>query len=367
MASINKDPKTKKYYARVSYKTADGKYKQKNKYGFNTITEAKIWARKIESIKDEGNSLARKDISFADYFEKWFEIYKKGKVSEPTEIKYMHECKMIRKYFKDTPLAKIDRSAYQQYINHRCENLAANTARNCNAMVKASLKSAFADGLIKIDPTYKVVASGRRLDLKIKAWSMEGAKKLANYFVNHPNVYGVAFFVTLSNGLRIGETFGLKWEDITPDSITVKRTFQFRYHKKGYVFSDGKNSTSQRTIPISRVCYTLLQAYKSNVPKSPYVFLYSDSAPMTSYQSLSRHLKIICRKLEIPELPLHSLRHTHCSILILRGLSIPYISQRLGHASTNITLKTYTHIIKELEQAQNEKLTAVLDEIELDR
>ena len=47
----------------------------------------------------------------------------------------------------------------------------------------------------------------------------------------------------------------------------------------------------------------------------------------------------------MPEITLHSLRHTHVSMLIASGMDILTISPRLGHASPTITLGTYGHLI----------------------
>ena len=42
---------------------------------------------------------------------------------------------------------------------------------------------------------------------------------------------------------------------------------------------------------------------------------------------------------------LHSLRHTHASMLIAAGVDILTISRRLGHASPSITLDVYGHLV----------------------
>jgi integrase len=42
---------------------------------------------------------------------------------------------------------------------------------------------------------------------------------------------------------------------------------------------------------------------------------------------------------------LHSLRHTHASMLIAAGVDILTISRRLGHSSPTITLGVYGHLV----------------------
>jgi integrase len=47
----------------------------------------------------------------------------------------------------------------------------------------------------------------------------------------------------------------------------------------------------------------------------------------------------------MPEITLHSLRHTHASMLIASGMDVLTISRRLGHGSPTITLRVYGHLI----------------------
>jgi integrase len=42
---------------------------------------------------------------------------------------------------------------------------------------------------------------------------------------------------------------------------------------------------------------------------------------------------------------LHSLRHSHASVLLSTGTPLPVVSQRLGHADQSITLSVYSHAL----------------------
>ena len=42
---------------------------------------------------------------------------------------------------------------------------------------------------------------------------------------------------------------------------------------------------------------------------------------------------------------LHSLRHSHASILLSKGVPVSVVAQRLGHADQNITLSIYSHTL----------------------
>jgi integrase len=43
---------------------------------------------------------------------------------------------------------------------------------------------------------------------------------------------------------------------------------------------------------------------------------------------------------------LHSLRHPHASVLLSQGTPLPVVSERLGHANSNITLAVYFRHIR---------------------
>ncbi|MEY8445527.1 tyrosine-type recombinase/integrase [Enterococcus ratti] len=54
-------------------------------------------------------------------------------------------------------------------------------------------------------------------------------------------------------------------------------------------------------------------------------------------------------------LTIHGLRHTHASILIFKGINIMAVSKRLGHKNLSVTTKTYSHVVKEVEEREVEK------------
>jgi len=53
----------------------------------------------------------------------------------------------------------------------------------------------------------------------------------------------------------------------------------------------------------------------------------------------------LMRKVGLHGVTLHSLRHSHASILLSKGVPISVVSERLGHADQNITLSIYSHAL----------------------
>lgn len=61
---------------------------------------------------------------------------------------------------------------------------------------------------------------------------------------------------------------------------------------------------------------------------------------------------------------MHSIRHTHCSYLLHSGVSIYYISKRLGHKNIKTTMDVYSHLLDETAKAENDKAIHALEVME---
>jgi integrase len=54
----------------------------------------------------------------------------------------------------------------------------------------------------------------------------------------------------------------------------------------------------------------------------------------------------LLKRAKLPPIRLHDLRHTCATILLMAGKHPKYVQELLGHASINITLDTYSHVIE---------------------
>ena len=59
-----------------------------------------------------------------------------------------------------------------------------------------------------------------------------------------------------------------------------------------------------------------------------------------------RHVfKRMLQKAGLRQIQIHDLRHTFASLLLQQGESVVYVKEQLGHASIQITVDTYGHLI----------------------
>lgn len=76
--------------------------------------------------------------------------------------------------------------------------------------------------------------------------------------------------------------------------------------------------------------------------------------------TVQRAMRETCRRLGLPQMTPHGLRHLHASLLLAEGLPLPAVSQRLGHANTQVTASVYAHALKGADRRAAEALSSLL-------
>ncbi len=65
------------------------------------------------------------------------------------------------------------------------------------------------------------------------------------------------------------------------------------------------------------------------------------------------------KRLKLPKITFHALRHCHASALIAAGLDVITVSRRLGHSKASVTLDTYSHLFKNSDTAAADAIDAI--------
>ncbi|MBI2859659.1 MAG: site-specific integrase [Chloroflexi bacterium] len=67
--------------------------------------------------------------------------------------------------------------------------------------------------------------------------------------------------------------------------------------------------------------------------------------------SEKRTWRRLARKAGLPGIRFHDARHSHASIPLKQGVHPKIVQERLGHASIQVTLDTYSHVTPGLQEA----------------
>ena len=170
-------------------------------------------------------------------------------------------------------------------------------------------------------------------------------------------------FLALS-GLRANEALALTISDIDLDNRTISINKTISAHNKSVTFP--KSATSNRVIYIQD---ELLEFLKRKLKDNRLIQLalgvrtdsifFNKKGNIYDYVNLYNYFRKACREYIGRSLGLHSLRHTHASLMFERGMSLVAISEHLGHSESAITKQVYLHITDRLKAKYNDEIKNV--------
>ncbi len=185
-------------------------------------------------------------------------------------------------------------------------------------------------------------------------YDLEQAQKLITCLEKENIKYRALITLALDSGARRSEICALRWTDIDFKTNTIKITKSLKVVKGIVDEATTKTDSSKREIIISNTTMEILKEYKewqdSIIAKKGKswnnenrVFTSKDGNYI--YPTTCDHtIKKIVKKYNLAPISFHELRHTSASILIYKGINPKAVSERLGHASTDITMEIYSHV-----------------------
>ena len=354
MASVYKRGKT---WAYKVYYYDNGKQKAVSKSGFKTKAEAKDASVKRENEMLQGKNFAKEKIYLADLMENWRKLYKDDTVS----IKTIHRMNTVINYLKNNynPMLKdITHENYQEFLNQMAKRRSKATVKKYHSYVRAVVKYAINTNILLHDPTNSAVIKGLdRLTKKEedKFLNYDEFCKLEQALLDGIQTTYVSRYIILFamyTGARFGECLGMTWDCVDFQNHTIKIEKGFDYHFTND-YTDGKTKNSKRKIEVPQKLLDLLNTLPRDHER---VF------ETISNNAVNKTLHSALKRAGVDSnITFHALRHTHASILLSKGVQLLSVSKRLGHADPNITLNTYAHVIRELEEMDNQKIMSILN------
>ena len=309
-----------------------------------------------------------------EWLDKWLKEYCEPKLRPSTVYLYKNNCKHICEYIGDKPIKTVTSADCQRMYNAikkdgrkvnretQGSELADSTVRKLHMMFHEAMNMAQIKRLIALNPTDGVVISKNNY----KEMQVLNKEQLEMYMeeIERDPIWHDFFYLELTTGLRLGEICALKWEDFDDKQGTIKiqRTRSRKNMGKG-ICGDPKTEKGKRTITLPGSTYKVLMNRKLT-HKGEWMFpmINSDDTPVQLGTAYKRHKQIL-KKLGLPSIRFHDLRHTFATHSIRSGVDAKTLSNILGHTNASFTLDTYTHVTTEMQDRASEIVGNFMEEL----
>jgi integrase len=227
-----------------------------------------------------------------------------------------------RDYFGPATLRDITPLRVEGYQQQRIRKVCPATVNRELALLKHMFNMAERWRLYCGPDPVRAVKFLREDNLQLQTLSETGEQA----FLAHcpPDLQDMVLF-DLNTGLRSGDLFNLRWEDID----LARRAMTVRVRK-----------TRRLLVPsLNDVAPGLVQAW-AGIRKGPHVFF--NPATGDRFKDVKNGLKKACKAAGLCGITWHTFRHTFASRLIQRGVDIVTVKELLGHSTVTVTMR-YTH------------------------
>jgi integrase len=303
--------------------------------------------------------------TLAEWLQTWLDTYAADHCQPKTLERYRQLAAYLTKpadggpsALAETPLADLSHRQLEPALygllkakGKRREHVSARTVRHVAGVLNVALNKAFRLELISVNPMLRVeLPTAEKKDAR--SLTPDEIRTLREACRGDWTFALVE--LALGTGARRGELLALEWTDLDwlSGALTISKSLeQTAAGLRVKCPKSGKTRTC--TLPQSTI--TALQFQRDQDAEHRRLFAgdYQNHGlifcqPDGSYHEPDLVSQVVIRRMRkagITVGSIHTLRHTHASNLLSRGVPLPAVSARLGHCDPNVTARIYSHAL----------------------
>lgn len=305
-------------------------------------TEAESKLVQLRNNNNWGILTSSRESKLGDYLDYWLMVV------QPTIRRdtFKGYESIVRIYLKPNlgqkRLAKLSVADVQLFINNQLAiGKSVRTVQKMKIVLSTCLQRAMHEELLirnaarLVDmPTYKPEEK--------TPWTPAQLSEFLDVATEHP--YYPIFVMPSIYGLRRNEVLGLSWSDIDFDNKVVHIRKQLSYDQKTCSYSDLKTQASRRDLPLQDIVAEILaNVIRTNAGPLPDLIFKTKSGLPVDGHNLRRSFIRLTNEAGLPQIALHTLRHTAATNLKNLGIAARDAQAILGHPNITTTLQIYQH------------------------
>jgi integrase len=312
-------------------------------------------------------SLADRQVTVGEYLDRWLRVARdaKGKRWRPaTKDTY---TKLVESYLRPAlgrhPLAELRPAHIRDALDPMTSSgLSPTTVHLAYSALRTALNAAIREQILTWNPCMAAKVEGPARP-EMEVWTPgQVATFLAHAEQVEPHL-AVAYQLAAWRGLRRGELAGLRWSDadLAAGTLRVQRSVG----DSGEV-GEPKTSRGKRTVSLGPKLVAALRAHQAaqpvrGLPPQDWVLTGPDGQMLRPWVLTQTFLRLV-RELPLPEIHLHSLRHTAATHMLQAGVAPKIVQDQLGHATLAMTMDTYGHVIPAQRDASADAVEALYEQ-----
>ena len=347
---------------------ANGKRRYSSKTVRGTKRDAQKFLNTVLRNRDLGQHVEPSRTTLNEFLDEWLKTAAKQKLAPRTFDDY---GKLLDLYVRPTlgklRLDSIRPLDVQGLIGDlEGRGLSAKTVRLAIGVLGSALKQAVRWGMLASNPATLVdlPRQTRREMLALSKEEVAHFRKAAE-----GNRHAALFDFLLGTGCRPGEGLALRWQDLDLQAGTATILRALTKANGKLVFGPPKTAGSRRAIPLPPSLVVVLREHRKRQAEhamklgpaydraGDLVFANEAGTPLDLRNVVKRHFKPILKAAGLPaELRLYDLRHSHATALLAAGVHPKVAAERLGHASTRMTMDVYSHVLPGMQEEATRRI-----------
>jgi integrase len=260
----------------------------------------------------------------------------------------------------DVPLGQLTPTAVERLAAGMVRSgRSSTTARAARTTLRLVLRDAERDGLVARNVA--ALARPPRVERReFRVLTADETRRLLDGTAD--DALGPLFALAATTGMRQGELLGLRWDDVdlAGGTLTVRRALARA--ERGYALAETKTARSRRTLELAPAAVAALRRQRARSAELRLAAgaAWQDRDGLVFTDQVGRHVRPASvshgfadalRRLGLPHVRFHDLRHGAASLLLAQGVPLKVVSETLGHSGITITADTYGHLDREQRRA----------------
>jgi integrase len=300
-------------------------------------------AREIISGSEKPTPVKPPVVTFESYTKDVWMPSRSSRWTETTEYitdSYYFQSKLFPK-FGATPMEKIGDAAMQNYLNElRDKGYSRTVIKHCRTYLRAVMRHAKANGVIKRDPSFDLVIPRGIKKEKRPYLPMTDFEAILKKLARRDRLMAKLLYI---GALRRGELFALRWKDWNGESMLVDSQIN-RFYKETPV----KTESSEAYVPLPKEIADEIQSYKEwcdYTEPDDLIFPSKRRTPISPKNWIDRVLIPAAAKAGIPHINYHMFRRGIATEMHQDKIADKNIQSQLRHARMSTTQDLYTQAV----------------------